>query len=214
MTRRIRHLDDEQLFGCYVSAGHGEALDPPVAEHLGDCEECGERFDEISRFMEVLREEATTEADAIFGDERLQLQAREIGRRLEHVGRVARVIDFPQRLVRRGMIARSQQVAPRWIAAAAAIGVFVGAVVGASYQAPWRYRNTVRSPIASLQTAGDQDSATLAPMATVGRSPADVAVDEAFLSELETVDRPHPRELLPFDAMTPHVREVRDIHYR
>src|SRR5262249_38936293 len=158
------------------------ALDPPTAEHLGDCGACSERYDEISRFMEVLREEAALEADAVFTEERLKIQAREISRRLEHVGRVARVIDFPRRLEKRRMIVRSAQVAPRWIAAAAAIGVFVGAVVGASYQGPWRYRPADRSPMASLQPGAAQDSASLTPLATGGRGPIpEIALDEAFL---------------------------------
>jgi hypothetical protein len=38
-----------------------------------------------------------------------------------------------------------------------------------------------------------------------------VAADDAFLSELElALERPHTRELVAFDALTPHVREVRD----
>jgi hypothetical protein len=210
---RHGHLDDEQLFGCYISVGHGEPLDPPAVEHLTDCEACGERYDEIARFMEILREEAATEADAVFTDERLHAQAREITRRIDHVGRVARVIDFPQRLARRTIMVPSAHVAPRWIAAAAAIGVFVGAVVGASYQAPWRYRAAARPSMASFQSGTGQESAALTATATGGRGPVpDVAVDEAFLSELETVDRPHSRELLPFDALTPHVREISDIH--
>jgi len=36
------------------------------------------------------------------------------------------------------------------------------------------------------------------------------ASDEAFLSDLEVaLERPHTSELQPFDALTPHVREVR-----
>jgi hypothetical protein len=41
-------------------------------------------------------------------------------------------------------------------------------------------------------------------------SPA--AVDDAFLSDLEVaMARPHTRERLAFDALTPHVREIRNI---
>jgi hypothetical protein len=51
----------------------------------------------------------------------------------------------------------------------------------------------------------------LRPVATQGREPVDVAADDAFLSELElALERPHTRELLAFDALTPHVREIRD----
>ena len=40
----------------------------------------------------------------------------------------------------------------------------------------------------------------------------DGAADDVFLSELEfALDRPRTRELVAFDAFTPHVREIRDI---
>jgi hypothetical protein len=39
---------------------------------------------------------------------------------------------------------------------------------------------------------------------------SDPAADDAFLSELElALDRPRTRELIAFDAFTPHVREIR-----
>ena len=51
----------------------------------------------------------------------------------------------------------------------------------------------------------------MTPVATQGTAPVDVAADDAFLSELElALERPHTRELLAFDALTPHVREIRD----
>jgi hypothetical protein len=53
----------------------------------------------------------------------------------------------------------------------------------------------------------------LAPIATRGSAPADVAADDAFLSDLElALERPRTRELVAFDAFTPHVREVRAEH--
>jgi hypothetical protein len=49
------------------------------------------------------------------------------------------------------------------------------------------------------------------PVATRGTTPGEVAADDAFLSELElALERPHTRELRAFDALTPHVREIRD----
>jgi hypothetical protein len=50
----------------------------------------------------------------------------------------------------------------------------------------------------------------MTPVATGGASPAEVAADDAFLSDLEVaLERPHTRELQAFDALTPHVREIR-----
>jgi hypothetical protein len=46
---------------------------------------------------------------------------------------------------------------------------------------------------------------------TGGVDKVEIATDDAFLSDLEVaLERPHTRELLAFDALTPHVREVRD----
>jgi hypothetical protein len=52
----------------------------------------------------------------------------------------------------------------------------------------------------------------LEPIATDGAQPApDPAADEAFLSDLElALERPRTRELQPFDALTPHVRDIAD----
>ena len=40
MSRR-QHLREEILFECYLASRGGDPLDPPVAEHLTDCSECG-----------------------------------------------------------------------------------------------------------------------------------------------------------------------------
>ncbi|HKB13578.1 MAG TPA: hypothetical protein VKD69_23085, partial [Vicinamibacterales bacterium] len=88
---------------------------------------------------------------------------------------------------------------PRWVAAAAAAGLFVGVAVGASYQ--W---NTSHGGVAAFRDR----SARIVPVATRGENKADVANDAAFLSDLElALERPHTRELQAFDALTPHVRE-------
>jgi len=51
----------------------------------------------------------------------------------------------------------------------------------------------------------------MAPVASRGSGTAEVAADEAFLSDLEVaLERPHTRELQAFDALTPHVREISD----
>ena len=97
MKDRGHHLQEERLFDCYLAARGGEALDPPVAEHLTDCDDCGARYAELTEFMETLSTEAATEADAVFSPERLRAQRMHISRRLEHLGHPARVITFPGR---------------------------------------------------------------------------------------------------------------------
>ena len=208
MIHRAHHLQDEPLFDSYVADRNGEPVDPPVVEHLADCEPCGARYAELTAFMDVLRRAGDAEADAIFTADRLRSQRQQIARRIEHAGRPARVLSFPGRLVRRTISASTARTAPRWVAAAAAAGLFLGAALGASYQ--WGARTRGGPPLIG-RDAGGARSARLAPVATRGTTPADVAADDAFLSDLEiALERPHTLELQAFDALTPHVREIRD----
>jgi len=192
-----RHVQDDRLLDAYLVARQGEPIDPPVAEHLADCGACGARYEELAQVMDVLRTEGLAEADAVFTAERLREQHQQIVRRIEHVGRAARIISFPGHFVRRTMTTSASPAAPRWVAAAAAAGLFIGVALGATYG--WGARGARALP-------GDM---RLRPVATQGSEPVDVAADDAFLSELElALERPHTRELLAFDALTPHVREV------
>ena len=204
MKRRAHHLHDERLFECYLTERGGDTIDPPSAEHLADCEVCNARYAELTAFMDRLRREGDADADAVFTPERLRAQQQHIARRIEHVGRPARIISFPGQLVRRTIGASKSRSAPRWVAAAAAAGLFVGVALGASYE--W---NVTHVPASSF--AGRDLNTRVAPVATRGESPAEIANDDAFLSDLElALERPHTRELQAFDALTPHVREVRD----
>ena len=201
---RASHLQEERLFDCYLAERGGEPIDPPVAEHLADCDACAARYAELAAFMDGLRRESEAEADAIFTPERLHQQQQQIERRIALVGRPARVISFPRRFVRGTITASGARTAPRWIAAAAAAGLFVGVAVGAAYE--WRVAS------AGSQRFAESARPRLTPTGTRG-NPADVAADDAFLSDLEAaLERPHTSELRAFDAFTPRVREVRDQH--
>ena len=197
------HLLEERLFECYLAERGHEPIAPPIAEHLADCPACAARYADLAAFMDNLQEGGTAEVDAVFTPERLRTQQAQIARRLEHVGRAARVISFPGRFVRRTMTATSSRTAPRWAAAAAAAGLFVGVALGASYQ-----YGAHLGPIQQTM-ARSTGMPSLAPVATRGNEPGQVAADDAFLSDLDlALERPHTRELIAFDALTPHVREV------
>ena len=207
MIHRAHHLPEERLFDSYLAERGGAPLDPPVAEHLADCAACGTRYAELASFMDTLRRDGDAEADAIFTPERLRQQQQQISRRMALVGRPARVLSFPGRIVRRTIDASTSRTAPRWVAAAAAAGLFVGIAVGASFQ--WRSQLEGRRTF--LNDASRARTQRLTPVATRGTVPADVASDDAFLSDLEiALERPHTRELVAFDALTPHVREIRN----
>jgi len=215
---RAHHLQEERLFECYLAERSGDAIDPPLAEHLADCASCATRYAELAGLMTVLRDEGEAEADALFTADRLRAQQQQIARRIEHVGRPARVISFPGQFVRRTIHASTSRSAPRWMAAAAAAGLFIGVALGASYEASYERVSHARTPLGSSaaqrHVARDVDpvhSSHLTPIATRGSSTADIAADDAFLSDLEVaLERPHTSELQAFDALTPHVREVRD----
>jgi anti-sigma factor RsiW len=204
VIQRASHLQEERLFDSYLAERGGEPVDPRVAEHLGDCPSCSSRYAELAAFMDTLRRDGDADADAIFTPERLRLQQQQIVRRLSLVGRHARVLSFPGRIVGRTIDPSATRPTPRWVAAAAAAGLFIGVAVGASYQ--WTAQTQGRQRFSEASR-----SSRLSPVATRGNGTPDVAADDAFLSDLEiALERPHTRELQAFDELTPHVREISD----
>jgi len=222
---RARHPHDDRLLDSYVVERHGERVDPLVAEHLADCAACAARYAEMSRFMDDLSSEAAADADAVFTPERLRAQQQQILRRIEHVGRPARVISFPRHQPLERSHPAASHMPSRWIAGAAAAGLFIGVAMGASIawqhqvreQAPAFAAVSSRTPArlspetpkaaGAAQVSTDAAGVTLAPE-------ADHQGDDAFLSDLEVVlERTQTRELRAIDALTPHVREVREVRY-
>jgi len=202
---RAHHLHEDRLFDCYVAERSGEPVDPPAAEHLADCAECGVRFGELSRFMDGLKSEAEAETDEIFTPERLRLQQQLIARRVEHLGHPARVLSFPARLVRRHFARHAGRLAPRWAAAAAAAGLFVGVGVGILFDS----RTRVIAPMAPVAMSVPVSTTAVRIPASLAAMTAPVSDDDTFLSEIEAVvGGPHNVELLPFDTLTPRVREI------
>ena len=199
------HLRDEHLFDYYLSARTGEELDPRAAEHLADCDECVARYDEFVSFMDATRTEAEAETDEAFPADRLRIQQQQILRRLEHVHRSARVITFPGRdstSDSRSVV----RVTPRWLAAAAAAGLFIGVAVG-GYLGPDRFHRA--RPVMAVERQAAPQRAAVPTAVRVSGTQDDVKDDDAFLVELElALARQQPRELQPFDAMTPHVRDI------
>jgi anti-sigma factor RsiW len=208
VTDSAHHVQEERLFDCYLAERGEEAIDPRTAEHLADCDACAQRYAELTEFMEGLRTDAESETDAVFTPDRLRVQQAHIARRIEQVGRAARVIRFPRRFAGRHVEVRSARTAPRWVAAAAAAGLFFGAALGASFE--WdRHLRAQRQLPAAQRQFNPAHTARLAPSVPHSGGPGQIADDDAFLSELDVaLERPRTRELQPFDAFTPHVRDV------
>ncbi len=213
MSARAPHLQDDSLSDCYFAERRGEPLDPPAAEHLADCAICAARYAEFERFMASLREEAHAEVDALFPADRLRLQQQEIGRRLDHIGRAARVISFPGRVAAGRINPSTTRMATRWIAGAAAAGLFVGVAAGTFFDFSTRFEFGIRgrrgaNQLGMRQGGGSTIASHIATPSAVTATRAAEA-DDAFMSALDlALDRPHTSELVAFDALTPHVREI------
>ena len=210
MIARAHHLQDERLFDGYLAERVGDTMDPPVAEHLADCGECRARYTELVRFMDSVRAEADADTDEVFTPERLRAQQLQIARRIEPLGRAARVIEFPGRFVSRHMNVSRARGVTRWAYASAAAALVVGVGLGVFYDSGWRSVRRASQTSFSARQLNTARPVSVVPAATSGTAPAREASDEAFLSDLEVaLERPHTVELQPFDALTPHVREFR-----
>lgn len=208
MTIGSGHMKDSRLFASYIDERAGEAVDPRVADHLATCASCAGRFQEMAAMMNELRDSADAELDAVYSPARLEEQRQQILRRLEHVNRAARVISFPAREVS-GDARPAALMTPRWVAAAAAAGLFIGFAVG-GYVGPERLRlgHTSSYNTQSAPPAMSVQRTSSSPAVRVGATQPEPD-DDAFLADLEVaLERPHARALLPFDAMTPHVRDI------
>jgi hypothetical protein len=203
------HLNEDRLFECYLTLRQGDTLDPRHAEHLADCGACAARYGEIVSVMNEVSAAADADTDAVFTAERLHAQRQSIVRRLEHVGRPARVLTFPRLMHADGLHPASGHSPSRWVTAAAAAGLFIGVALGASFH--WSQQADSVSAAAAPPSIAEPMTEQPIAIATDGLRTAtpDIAADDAFLSELErSADRPRTRELLPVDSLTPHVREI------
>lgn len=185
-------------------------MDPRAADHLSDCTACAARYGEFVAFMEELRAHAEVNADAQFPAERLVAQRQQILRRLEQVNGSARVIAFPGREVADAPRS-SSRLTGRWLAAAAAAGLFIGMAVG-GYVGPDRLHRRPRAQQGQVTAAVSVQPPSPASAVLVSSPQVAEPDDDAFLMELEmALVRPHSRELQPFDAMTPPVRDIDDV---
>jgi hypothetical protein len=199
-------LSDERLFDAYLAEREGQGVNPLTAEHFADCPSCALRFAELALVLDEVRSGGESEADEVFTPERLMMQQGQIAERLRAIGHAGRVISFPTHAesssggVVRVPVERLSRVAAGWMAAAAGVGLFIGASVGVLYNGSVHAR--------TQESVVVQPAASPAP-APVRTEPTLVDDDAKLMSELEAVrDRPRTEELMAFDALTPHTREI------
>lgn len=183
-----RHLDDSTLRLLALDAG---AQTPRQAGHLRSCARCQARRVTVADALDDVRLEADAAADAHFSAADLDRQRRSIMGRLTRGGRAARVLHFPGHEI----VSAAPRADRRWLAAAAAAGLVLGALAG---QLPHLLR-----PVAPVETA--------ASVGAPSRSgAADALADDTLLSEVEAALDEAPRSALAaLDALTPVHYEIR-----
>jgi hypothetical protein len=209
---RAPHLQDERLVDCFYAERRGDALDPPSAEHLADCEACARRYAQLGTFLTTLSEDADADVSAMFPPERLRAQQQEVARRIALVGRAARVISFPGRFVAQQARPSRTWLATRWIAGTAAACLFVGVAAGTALNFGARFDFVRTGRRGGVNVAARQIISSALPSRLSSDAVASVVdTDDMFMSDLESaLDRPHTSELIAFDALTPHLRDVLD----
>lgn len=180
----------------------------PAERHLDACGECRARYAAFTEWLALMRDDAVAEADEAFGAERLAAQQTMVARRLEALEHPARVIAFP-RFAR--PISAEPHSGRRWIAAAAAAGLFVGLGLGQMLEfsrsvppAPRQAETTTERQLARGNTPST-DAVRL------GVTPvASQISDENFLDdhELAPSQARVPESLQYLNAITPLSRDL------
>lgn len=184
------HPTDVDLLAALLARGQAER---PLPDHVTACAACAARWQALAATLEADRAALAAVADAHFPPDRLERQLRHVARRIEHRQRAARILRFPVMGVRE---TPRRRAARRSIAAAALLGLTVGAVAGRLLD---RHADVPRAgarPAASVSADGP----------TEAMAHAAVTADELFLVELEqALDAPRPAPLSALDALTPQV---------
>ena len=190
MTRHP-HLSDDRLIEVSLDRS------PSVTEreHLGACSVCAARRADLSQLLVATTSAAVAEADAAFTPERLARQKTRILQRLEQEGRPGKVVTFPAGHMHQPRPLRARP-GMRWVAGAAAAGVFIGMLAG--HYAPM------------LQPDARQSSfAPASPEAVTVQSVSTTMSEEEFLGRLEmAIDGTGGTTLQPLHDLTPLAWEV------
>lgn len=197
-----RHVTDADLVTVWTDAASGGSAPTAAGTHVRECATCRARLTSLSTWLESVRADARREADEAFPRERLAAQQAQILRRLEAMGRPAKVLAFPRftRAISVRHVGRQ-----RWIAAAAVAGLVVGIGLGQVVD----FRRVINRPdgFADLRA----QIARTAPAGRLGVQPvnASSSEDEVFLYDREPSlsTARFPESLRSLHEITPSARD-------
>lgn len=206
VAMRNPHLDDVAFAELWTSRLTSAAIDEslPAEQHLQSCADCRARYNGFASWLDTVRDDASAEAEEVFGAERLAAQQAHIIRRLEALEHPARVIAFP-RFAR--PVSVYQDPRRRWVAAAAAAGLIVG--VGLGQVLEFGRSGSVRQPETVTQRQIARGNLPAADAQRMAVQPIAQISDESLLTEQELT--PYqvrvPESLQYLNAITPGVRD-------
>jgi hypothetical protein len=189
---RYPHLTDERLIEVCVE----QAPAAREQQHLAGCDICRERRASLARLLDDTSGIASAEADALFTEDRLARQRAHILQRVEEESRHGQLITFPAG--RPTSPARLRiRPASRWIAGAAAAGLFIGMLAG-----------HLTHDFTDGRVLPTHSTATMPPAATI-QAVSTTLSEEEFLGQIEmAIEGTGGTALRPLDDLTPLVWEV------
>jgi hypothetical protein len=201
------HLREHQLAGAALQLLNGEApaLKASAESHLLRCERCAARLEELREVLAGERGAAADAVDALFAEERLKEQRQSILDRLERRQKSARVLHFPAITE---PVNRRDRPAMRWVAAAAAAGLFVGLAAS-----PVVFPDVQRFPRSSAANRSWSSGAKWWVPSSVTAKPGTSRItpetDELFLSEMESaLNKRRIAPLKALDDLTPRTHDL------
>jgi hypothetical protein len=194
---RHPHLSDDRIID--VCLHH-----PPSAadeQHLAICHVCEARRAGLARILAEVSGVAAADADVLFTEERLGRQRARILERVEQDSRQGRLISFPAGQTQTPTRLRARP-ATRWIAGAAAAGLFIGVLAG-------HLTHDFTAGRVLPRRAQPPSQAVATPAVTGVQAVSTTMSEEEFLGRLEiAIEGTGGSALRPLDDLTPFVWEV------
>jgi hypothetical protein len=190
-----RHLNEAELAAAWADERIDGQPEGPRQVHLRNCGECRAQYAAFTGWLEAAAADGRAEADEAFPADRLAAQQSHIMRRLEAMGRPAKILTFPRFA---GPISVQHSTRQRWIASAAAAGLIVGIALGNLVD----FHRPVSEPAATPRVAVHTSDRGITP---VGLTVSDetLVYDADFSSSSARV----PDVLRPIHDITPGGRD-------